>query len=179
MAAAVATAAARFRFRGGVVYGEGRFDLGAKTQARGDLHAGFERSSSKKRRFCGSAITTTNLLPTVSSGRAQQLRAMVGLINCKVSASTSRGVAVKVRNARGFDERGNEIRLRHSSALQQQFAQVHEFDLLVLNRFVQIFDGNVIPFAEDFSSRFFFMAQASLKLLRQDSIRENSSKQKG
>jgi hypothetical protein len=45
--------------------------------------------------------------------------------------------------------------LETAPPLQQQFAQMHELALLILNRFIQIFDGNVIPFAEDFSQPLF------------------------
>ena len=64
-------------------------------------------------------------------------------------------MAVKVGNARDFQQRRDEVGLGHGSALQQQFAQVHELALLILNRFIEIFDGNVIPFAEDFSQPLF------------------------
>jgi hypothetical protein len=64
-------------------------------------------------------------------------------------------MAVKVGNARDFHERGYRVRLGCSSALQQQFAQVHELALLILNRFIQILDGNVIPFAQDLSKPLF------------------------
>ena len=61
------------------------------------------------------------------------------------------GLYVYVGDPREFGERNDQIFLRDDSTAQQQLAQMYELARLVLNSFIEVIRGDLIPLAENFT----------------------------
>lgn len=60
-----------------------------------------------------------------------------------------------VLDSRNFRESRNEVLLGYDAALQQPLAEMYEFAVLVLNGFVEVVCGDLVPLAEDFTHPLF------------------------
>ena len=120
-----------------VICGDGRFDFARKPDARHDLHSGFEAQFVQKVKILRlghrhNQFVRVNFNREGAAGAGHR-----GVDQSQGGGINLNGGAVEVGNSRDFDERGDQIRLRHNATLEQQLAKVNELALLILNCFIE------------------------------------------